>query len=848
VFEYGTSTGYGKQASCGSLPGSGSSPVAVSAAVTGLEAGTTYHYRIVARNAGGTSDGSDETLNTSPAVVAPSVVTLTAGSVTVSGATLTATVNPNGGNVTECVFEYGTSTGYGKQASCGSLPGSGSSPVAVSAAVTGLEAGTTYHYRIVARNAGGTSDGSDETLKTSSAATPVEPGRYTGTSPQDSGWGLSLYVSPKGTSIQDVAFLTKLQCAPKAEFDDHFEVAEIPIEEDGSFERTTHAEGIIDAVHATFTYTLSGHFASGGATGLFREEVSYENGLHYECTTGAQSWTMTRESGQTEVTLPPPAGHYTGTSPQNSGWGMSLYVSPKGTSIQDVAFLTKLQCTPEAEPDDHFEVAEIPIKEDGSFERTTTAKGIIKGSYAEFTYTFSGHFHGASTASGQERVDGSFRETVVYENEEKHCETNGQSWTMSRESGQTEVTLPPPAGRYTGTSPQNSGWGTSFYVSPKGTSIQDVAFLTNLQCTPEAESGDHFEVAEIPINEDGSFERTTTAKGIIKGSYAEFTYTFSGHFHGASTSSGQERVDGSFRETVVYENEEKHCETNGQSWIMSRESGQTEVTLPPPAGRYTGTSPQNSGWTTSLYVSPKGTSIQDVAFLTNLQCTPEAESGDHFEVAEIPIKEDGSFERTTTAKGIIKGSYAEFTYTFSGHFHGASSTSGGQELVSGSFRETVVYEHEEKHCETNGQSWTMTRESGQTEVTLPPPAGEYKGTSPQNSGWALSFEVLSGGKSLTSFTTIGALECVPAKTIDRALPAVSAKVEPDGSFEGSSEETGEVFGVSARIVSRVSGHVHGPGSKGEERASGSYTEEIIREGSGAFTCSTNNQAWSTERA
>ena len=163
-FEYGTSISYGSTASCASLPGSGSSPVEVTAALSGLTANTTYHYRISATNAGGTSKGSDETFKTLPNP--PAVVTKAATSIAQTTATATATVNPNGGEVSKCEFEYGTSISYGSTASCASLPGSGSSPVEVTAALSGLTANTTYHYRISATNAGGTSKGSDETFKT----------------------------------------------------------------------------------------------------------------------------------------------------------------------------------------------------------------------------------------------------------------------------------------------------------------------------------------------------------------------------------------------------------------------------------------------------------------------------------------------------------------------------------------------------------------------------------------------------------------------------------------------------------------------------------------------------------
>ena len=170
-FEYGPTEAYGSSATCTPSPGSGSSPVAVSAAITGLAANTTYHFRISATNPGGTSKGSDQTLTTLPN--APTVSTGAATAVTPASATLNATVNPNGGQVGECRFEYGTTETYGSAAPCASLPGSGESPVAVSASVTGLTANTTYHFRISATNPGGTSKGSDQTF-----ATPLAPHYY----------------------------------------------------------------------------------------------------------------------------------------------------------------------------------------------------------------------------------------------------------------------------------------------------------------------------------------------------------------------------------------------------------------------------------------------------------------------------------------------------------------------------------------------------------------------------------------------------------------------------------------------------------------------------------------------
>src|SRR5205823_3588438 len=48
--------------------GSGTSNQPVSAKLSGLTANATYHYRLVAANASGTTNGADQTFTTSPAV------------------------------------------------------------------------------------------------------------------------------------------------------------------------------------------------------------------------------------------------------------------------------------------------------------------------------------------------------------------------------------------------------------------------------------------------------------------------------------------------------------------------------------------------------------------------------------------------------------------------------------------------------------------------------------------------------------------------------------------------------------------------------------------------------------
>lgn len=172
-FDYGTTTSYGTSTTASSA-GSGSSGVAENAALTGLTASTTYHYRVEATNATGTTLGSDQTFTTTATGgggggTAPAVVTSAATSVTSTGAALNGTVNPDS-LATTYTFDYGTSTSYGStQPATPASAGSGSSATAESTTLTGLSPSTTYHYRVEATNSAGTTDGSDQTFATSAS-------------------------------------------------------------------------------------------------------------------------------------------------------------------------------------------------------------------------------------------------------------------------------------------------------------------------------------------------------------------------------------------------------------------------------------------------------------------------------------------------------------------------------------------------------------------------------------------------------------------------------------------------------------------------------------------------------
>jgi hypothetical protein len=87
-----------------------------------------------------------------------------------TGATLRATISPNG-RLTTAYFEYGVTTSYGFRTSQRDL-GSGTNPYFLVESLTALACGTTYHFHAVAVNGVGQSQSNDATFTASPCATP----------------------------------------------------------------------------------------------------------------------------------------------------------------------------------------------------------------------------------------------------------------------------------------------------------------------------------------------------------------------------------------------------------------------------------------------------------------------------------------------------------------------------------------------------------------------------------------------------------------------------------------------------------------------------------------------------
>lgn len=105
-----------------------------------------------------------------PCVPVPTVATGTATNVKSSSATLTGMVNPNGSPLTDCHFNYGSTTPH--SVPCSQAGIGGTSPVAVSADVSGLTPGVRYSVQLVASNVGGTQIGAPQAFDTPHTAAP----------------------------------------------------------------------------------------------------------------------------------------------------------------------------------------------------------------------------------------------------------------------------------------------------------------------------------------------------------------------------------------------------------------------------------------------------------------------------------------------------------------------------------------------------------------------------------------------------------------------------------------------------------------------------------------------------
>jgi hypothetical protein len=166
----------------------------ISETVSNLQSGTSYCFRAVAENSDGDIDyGNTKTFTTNgyistPLTSAPQAITTTATAITQTTARLNGLViSGTSSGTTSGWFEWGTSVSLGRITAMQSF-GTVSSVNLVDT-ITGLTPNTTYYFRVVGKNNGGTVPGDVLNFRTSSV--PVAPPTTTVTSTVNGGNGNS---------------------------------------------------------------------------------------------------------------------------------------------------------------------------------------------------------------------------------------------------------------------------------------------------------------------------------------------------------------------------------------------------------------------------------------------------------------------------------------------------------------------------------------------------------------------------------------------------------------------------------------------------------------------------------
>ncbi len=396
-------------------------------------------------------------------------------------------------------------------------------------------------------------------------------------------------------------------------------------------------------------------------------------------------------------------------------YGFSFFVSPGGTNLLNISVDAGVTCSPAGSfpGSNQIVIPTVAIAPNGSFSGTATEEGVFDNDNAKFSYFLAGHFKGA-TSAGPPTAAGTLRENIVFaaNGTRESCTSNLQSWAATHDPQPAPARTVAAPGSYSAGG-NSDYYAFSFFVSPGGTSLLNVAVDAGVECTPAGSFPGSKEIVipSLAIAPDGSFSGAATEEGVFDNANAKFTYSFAGYFEGA-TPAGPETVAGTLREGVVFaaNGTTETCTSNLQSWAATHDPQPAPARTVAVPGTYSaGGNSDYYGFTFS--VSPG--SLTNISVDAGVECTPGGSfpGSNQIVIPNVAIGPNGSFSGTAIEHGVFDNANAKFTYSFAGYFEEA--TPAGTQTVAGSLREDIVFSANgtAEMCTSNWQPWSATRTS-----------------------------------------------------------------------------------------------------------------------------------------